>query len=396
MTGNHTNTASVKVVQRCSVISAITNAFLALIKIAFGLLGQSYALLTDGIHSFSDIIIDALVIITARLGAQPPDHNHPYGHRRIETIGTMTIALIILAVGLSLLTEAFLKLFSNTTPAHPATYIFVVAAVSVLTNEILYRYMYHQAKRIQSTLLESSAWHNRSDAITSVIVLISAAGERIGLPHMDSIAAIIISLFIIRLGGRYAWNRLKELVDSGVSEETVVLLNETIQSVPGVLSAHQLRTRLHSDWVLLDAHVQVNPKISVSEGHHIGVLVHQAIKRVLPNLLDSTIHIDVEDDDNEYDTKDTKPTRETLLAHLSEHKEALPEYDKIVSVTLHYTHNTLQIEILLPLIVLQSHSVNDINSRYSACLCKLYGVESVSILFVERSQLNNLKDGHDN
>ena len=294
---------SLQVINRCSLVSAITNAVLAALKIIFGILGFSFALLTDGIHSLSDVLIDGLVAFSAKLGHQPPDAEHPYGHRRIETLGTILVSLIILAVGLGILVENGLRLLHGTLAQKPHIIVFVVAIVSVITNETLYRYMHKKACQIKSDLLRSSAWHNRSDALTSIIVLISAAFSWFGWKQVDAIAAILISLFIIKLGAQYAWNSLRELVDSGVSNDELQTIEGAMAETPGVLSVHQLRTRLHSGKILLDAHVQVAPTISVSEGHYVGVMVHQSIRKILPNILDATIHIDVEDDDdNHYDS----------------------------------------------------------------------------------------------
>jgi cation diffusion facilitator family transporter len=375
---------TLSVINKASLLSAITNTILSILKISVGMLGFSYALLTDGIHSLSDVIIDGLVVVSARMGQAAPDTDHPYGHRRIETIGTVVVSLVILAVGLSILIENALRIVQHTASQQPATAVFVVAVISVIANEGLYRYMLKKGKEIRSKLLESSAWHNRSDAITSVVVLVSAGFSWFGWHQVDSIAAILISLFIIKMGSQYTWKSLKELIDTGVDPKLIGQLEKAICETPGVVSLHQLRTRLHAGDILLDGHVQVSPMLSVSEGHYIGVSVYQNIKKIAPHLLDATIHIDVEDDDEDYDeiTKIYQPTtRESILNHMKLNESKLPGFSQLKTLTLHYLSKKVSIDLLLPLSLLDSGQYDSLLMQYRACLCELPDIKSVAINF---------------
>jgi cation diffusion facilitator family transporter len=373
---------SLKVINRASLISALTNGALAILKIVFGIIGFSYALLTDGIHSLSDVVVDGLVVISARIGQSAPDSDHPYGHRRIETIGTIVISLIILAVGLTILVENILRLIHHTAAHRPLPVVFAVALISVIANEWLYRYMLKKSREINSQLLQSNAWHNRSDAFTSIIVIISAVFAWFGWHQVDAIAAIVISAFIIKMGAQYAWRSLKELVDTGVDPELVQKLEQAITATPGVVSLHQLRTRMHADAMLLDGHVQVDPRLSVSEGHYIGTAVYQRIREVAPNLLDATIHIDVEDDDEVYEQSIQLPeNRQQILGYMETLKDTLPGFNQLKNLTLHYLSKKIEVEILLPLSLLNHCSYDDLVLQYNACLCELSGIKSVSINF---------------
>lgn len=371
-----------QVIKRASIVSALTNTFLSILKIIFGITGYSYALFSDGVHSFSDVVIDGLVLLSARMGAAAPDVDHPYGHRRIETIGTVLVALIILGVGISMLVENALRLIHQTAIPQPLPVVFVVAIISLLANEILYRYMMKKGNEIDSPLLKSNAWHNRSDALTSIVVLIGALFAWFGWQKMDSIAAILISLLVIKMGVKYAWNCLRELIDTGLDPKLVEELKTKIQSTPGVVSIHQLRSRLHAGHVLIDGHVQVSPYLSVSEGHYIGSIVYKRIKEMVPKLLDATLHIDVEDDEDYYlSDYQPAPDRKRILEHIESHNTNLPGAEHIQALTLHYLSKQVSIEILLPLSLLDNCKYNDILLQYRTCLYELPDLKSVSITF---------------
>ena len=372
------------IINRASLVSALTNLALSILKIVFGILGFSYALVTDGIHSISDILIDGLVVISARVARNAPNKILPYGYRRIETIGTIIISLIILAVGASILWDGIDHLLHHTVTQSPTLSVFVVAAISALANEWLYRYTLKKSNDINSAILKANAWHNRSDAMTSLLVLVGAFFAHLGWNQVDTIAAIIISLFIIKMGARYTWDNIRELVDSSADPELVDQLHQAIMAIDGVVSLHQLRTRKHADKILLDGHVQVSPRISVSEGHFIGTVVYAKIKELVPNLLDATIHIDAENDDYIYKNLQAvtrTSNREQIKHQLKQHSPALPGIDGLQDLTLHYLANKVEVELLLPLSVLDTLSKSEVHSLYEGCLNQLIDIESVAINF---------------
>lgn len=374
--------SNLSLIQRASLISALANGTLAIIKIVFGLIGFSSALVSDGVHSLSDVIVDGLVVISARIGQTAPDHDHPYGHRRIETFGTIIISLIIITVGLSILIENILRILHNTPSPRPLGVVFAVALISVIANEWLYRYMLKKGQEINSRLLQSNAWHNRSDAFTSFIVIISAGFAWFGWHQVDAIAAIIIATFVIKMGVKYSWQAMRELVDTGADPKLLQKLEDAIKTTPGVIALHQLRTRMHAESMLLDGHVQVDAKLSVSEGHYIGTAVYQRIREVTPNLLDATIHIDTEDDDHTYDQA-IKPlvNRKQIVEHMETWNGALPGLKQLKNLTLHYLAKHIEVEILLPLSLLNHCTNEQLDLQYKTCLNELTGIKSVSINF---------------
>src|SRR3989338_4575878 len=206
MNNNVTKKRTILVV---SLFNASVNAFLAVVKVVFGIIGYSQALLADGIHSFSDLITDALVFFAANASQQYPDQEHPYGHQRIETLGTIIIALILIGVAGSISYEAIHHILQKTFNI-PTTPVIIVAMISIIANEILFYYSRKQGKKIQSNLLINNAWHKRSDVFISIIVLLSVIGSMLGWHWLDAVGAIIISIFILKMAITMIWHAAQE------------------------------------------------------------------------------------------------------------------------------------------------------------------------------------------
>ena len=214
------NTIKEKTILLVSLINAGVNTLLAVLKIIIGKIGYSQALIADGIHSFSDLISDALVYVAARASVQHPDQEHPYGHQRIETITTIVIGLILFAVAATLLDEAILRLIHHTFQK-PTMSVVIVAVISIVANEWLFHYSRSRGEKINSNLLISNAWHKRSDVYVSIIVLISVIGSILGWSWLDAIGAIIIAILIIKMAIAMIWQSVQELIDHGVDENTL-------------------------------------------------------------------------------------------------------------------------------------------------------------------------------
>ncbi len=329
-----------------TLISSSVNCLLALFKIVVGYVGQSQALIADGLHSFSDLITDGLVLFAARMGAQSPDKEHPYGHRRIETIGSLVIAIVLILVGLSITYDTIHHLFHHADIRKPAFSVVIVAIISVLANEGLFRYMLSQGNKINSNLLRTNAWHNRSDALVSIVVLVSVIGSMLGIFFLDSIGALIIAGLILKMGIKMIMNNIKELIDTGVDEKTLEEIDDMISKTPGVIAIHQLRTRSHSGNIFVDVHIQVSPKISVSEGHFISEQVHSTLIKAIPEIEDVTVHIDPEDD-REYMVSVDLPNRDVVVAKLKQAWANLPGYDNIQRIVLHYLKSKIHVDVYL-------------------------------------------------
>ena len=373
------NIQSKKTVLVVSVINAITNVFIAILKIFIGKIAFSQALVADGIHSFSDLISDTFVFFAANAGMKAPDKEHPYGHRRIETIASLLIACLLLSIAFSIAYEACERLLSHTffKPTWPAL---VVAILSIFANEALFYYSLTQGKKIHSSLLMSNAWHKRSDSLISIIVLLSILGGYFSIPWLDPIGALIITLLIFYVAFKMIWCAIQELIDRAADAKTIAKIKTIIQAVPGVQSLHQLRTRLHGNAIFVDVHIIVSPMISVSEGHHIGECVHFTLNEEIDAIADVVVHIDPEDDETSHPSADI-PDRPALLTQLKPHWEILPGYQGIQKITLHYLSGKLMIEIVLPFSATKEKSAETITEQYQSATKAITTIQDVIVLF---------------
>ncbi len=370
-----------KEARHVTLISAVINLWLGLIKLFFGWLGSSQALIADGVHSLSDLITDALVLFAARIGAQAADSDHPYGHGRIETAASVALAVLLIIVGLGILIDAGVHLFGFAARHKPSWYVLVIAFVSVFANEWLYRYTMKIAKRINSNLLRANAWHNRSDALSSLVVLIGVGGSLLGFTWMDALAAAIVSLMIIKMGWNIGWSSVRELVDTGLDEAMLAKIQQQITSVAGVRALHMLRTRLMAGDILVDVHILVEPRVSVSEGHYIGDQVRNALVKGVSEVKDVTVHVDPEDDEV-VPVSDKLPRRDEMLAMLQARWGDIEAFKSMQGVTLHYLSGKIHIEVLLPIeMAANRDKVADLTQQFRQAIKDQDFIASVKLLF---------------
>ncbi|MBE0486458.1 cation diffusion facilitator family transporter [Marinobacter sp.] len=330
---------------KVTIIGMVLDAVLGIIKVIGGILFNSQALLVDGIHSFTDVVSDWVVLAVMRLSRKEPDADHPYGHQRIETLGTLLLGSILIAVGAALAWENILRLLAGDELKVPGWPVLVAAAVSVLGKEWIYRYTRRVGIRIRSDLIIANAWHSRTDAFSSVVVLVSTAGAMIGFVWLDVVAAVVIALIIIHIGWKFTWDSVKELVDTGLSEEDTEMLRTIAMDTDGVRNVHELRSRRMGHDILLDIHLVVRPEISVSEGHQIGMKVVTGMRHALGNIRDINFHIDAENDEQSaHPTEPNLPSREEIRASISQALGELPPHSKL---RLHYLKNRVHLEIFL-------------------------------------------------
>ncbi len=362
-----------------SLISAVVNTLLALFKIDVGIIGYSQALIADGIHSLSDLLTDGLVVIAAHLGAQSPDKEHPYGHGRIETIGAIIISLILIFVALGITFDTLQHIIHRVHSTTPTFSVIIVAIVSVIANESLFRYTLIKDNKINSDLLRTNAWHNHSDALVSLIVLASVMGTRLGITYLDSIGALIIALLILHMGLKMIWKNIQELIDAAVDDETLEKITNIISTVPGVLSIHQLRTRSHGGNIFIDVHIQVSPNISVSEGHYISEQVHINLMKNISHIVDVTVHIDPENDTTSTPSVNL-PSREDIHRLLKVHCQNLPSFKEIRRTILHYLNGKVYIEIYLPLTAVKDEK-EKLELQYQDIVSRVKYIAKVSLYF---------------
>jgi cation diffusion facilitator family transporter len=361
---------------RVTLITALSTALLAVAKLGAGHYGQSHALFADGLHSLSDVVIDIIVIFASHYGAKQADFNHPYGHGRIETAATLGLALILFLAGIGIIWDAGKHVWGGKPAPTPDLYVLWVAVLAIILNEALFRYTLAVAKKIKSQLLQANAWHSRSDAAVSLVVLLGIGGAMIGFPRLDAVGAIFVGIMIGKMGGMLVWKSLSELVDTGVEKETLERIQEVITKIAGVKTLHQLRTRTVNNAILIDVHILVSSYISVSEGHFIGDQVIIALKK-LPDIADITVHVDPEDDETAHPSSNL-PAREEVIQMIKNHCSDLPVPEKIL---LHYLNGKLEIEITLPLSVREMFLPKDISKYYHEALNHLDAIRKISVIF---------------
>lgn len=335
-------------VRNVTLVGAMVNVVLAIGKVAAGLMSHSQSLIADGVHSLSDLISDAVVVVAAKHTSRGADEDHPYGHGRIETVATVALGIFLIAVAVGIVIDASYRLFSPERLLVPGVLALAVAAISVVAKEIMYQYTAKVARRMRSNMLRANAWHHRTDAISSVVVIIGVLGTMAGLTYLDAIAAIAVSLMIAKAGWDLGWHSVRELVDTALSPERVDSIRQSILAVDGVRAMHLLRTRTMGGNAFVDVHILVDPRLSVSEGHQISEAVRKKLLRDIEEVGDVTVHIDPEDDELSKPC-DHLPLRDQVLSRLQKHWRNTRGGDMIQQITLHYLDGKIHVDVLLPL-----------------------------------------------
>ncbi len=348
MTGPATANNRYLEARRVTLVGAGVNLVLAVIKVIVGFIGHSQALIVDGIHSLSDLATDGVVMIASKHGSRDADEEHPYGHGRIETAFTVGLGLLLLLVSLGISLDAGRRLLQPELLLHPEPLALVIALISVLSKELLYHYTIQVARRIRSTLLKANAWHHRTDALSSVVVLTGVAGAMAGFDYLDALAAVGVALMIAKIGWDVGWNAIRELVDTGLEADRVAEIRRSILAVEGVDDAHMLRTRRVGADALVDVHVQVNPRLSVSEGHQIGDYVRTKLVNNIEEVADVTVHIDPEDDDASILCQGL-PLRREFIRQLRARWSRMLNPDRIETINLHYLSGKIDVDVVLSL-----------------------------------------------
>jgi cation diffusion facilitator family transporter len=362
-----------KEAKKVTLLGAGINALLGVIKLWGGVLFHSHALVADAIHSFSDLVTDILVVFASKYGSQGADASHPYGHQRIETAATLLLSLFLIIAGGGIAWDALEEILHHQHDK-PGVFALPIALFSILANEALFHYTRQIGKRIHSDLVIANAWHHRSDAASSVVVLFGLIGSLWGFLSFDALAAIIVSLTIIKMGFNYAWNSVKELIDSAVEPQSLAQIEQVIQSVDGVKKIHQLRSRSMGGDIYIDVHILVSPNISVSEGHFIAQHVHRDLVAQIERVKDVTVHVDPEDDEITSPSYALPNRRVLELTLLHQWQAAFPEIQHWV---LHYLNGTLSIDLICAPKAEQNHELKE---RISDDLTKHPSITSIRLL----------------
>jgi len=332
-----------------TLVGSVVDLALGITKIAGGWLSHSQALVADGVHSFSDLATDVLVLYAAKHAHAEADADHPYGHARIETAATVGLGVTLILVSIGIVFNGVSALMNPQTLTAPEAWAMALAGISVVAKEAIYHYTMRYSRRLDSEMLRANAWHSRSDAISSVVVLVGVGGALLGYTYLDAVAALVVAVMIGKIGYDVTKSSVSELIDTGLDADHLEDIRDTIQSVDGVESLHLLRTRRMASRVLADVHLILSDaRVSVSEGHQISETVRAALMRRFENIADVTVHIDPEDDEHAAPGKNLG-LRDQVLNRLQGRWQHLAAAPQIRRVTLHYLNGKIHVEVELPL-----------------------------------------------
>ena len=280
-----------QVARRSTWTSVFVNITLVIFQMIVGVFAQSQALIADAIHSLSDILSDFVVLVANRHATKAADANHPFGHRRFETIASLAIGLIMLGVGLAMVYSAGLRIAQPSTIATVHLSALLVAISVLVAKELLFRYMLREAQRVRSALLVANAWHARSDAASSLVVGIGIVANIAGFPMADPIAALLVGAMIARMGGRFSLQALSDLADHAVDDSIEQQIRQALQEIPGLLGFHDLKTRKSGDMILVEVHLEFPSDMTILAAHDIS---EKACGRIMQidDILQVTTHFD--------------------------------------------------------------------------------------------------------
>ena len=288
---NDKRTIASRQIKSITYIGIVVNIALSVIKVVIGSLAGSLALLADGVHSLSDVATDAAVLLGLRLGSKGPDQSHPYGHGRAETFSAGLIALVLILVGGAMIYYAAMAIARDEVTT-PRLGVLIAAIVSIAAKEWLYRATKKIAIQSHSPVLYANAWHHRSDALSSVAVVIGFMTLEFGFGHGDQVAAIAVGLMIIWVGVRVIGDSLRELTEGAVDSETVERIREVINADSSIRQWHKLRTRTVGREVFLDLHILVDPDLNIAAAHEIAESLENALDEQISRPVNITVHIE--------------------------------------------------------------------------------------------------------
>ncbi|MDD9890835.1 MAG: cation diffusion facilitator family transporter [Gammaproteobacteria bacterium] len=333
---------------RVTLVGMWLDIVLGVSKIVGGIITQSFALVTDGIHSLTDAITDIFVLIVARIANTSADEEHQYGHGRFETLGTIVMGIIFFITAGILLYDSYQRLRYPSDLAIPALSGIGIAIVSIAGKEWIYHYTLRVATRLNSSLLRANAWHSRSDAISSIAVLIGILAAQQGYPWMDTVAGIFVALIIAKIAWELCADSLKELVDTSIPPQRRRQIEECIISTSGIMGVTSIRSRQSGGKIILEVHLLVSPRISVSEGHRLGEKVTKALCGSFSDISDVIVHIDPETHEQHLlpgSHYTHLPDREELLEIVHQQWQELAIDTEIETISLHYLEEAVEIEI---------------------------------------------------
>ncbi len=281
-----------KIIRRLSGVGIIGNVILVVFKFYAGIVGKSEAMVSDAVHSLSDVLATFVAFIGMRLSRREADSDHPYGHERFECLASLVLGIILLVTGLGIGVNGVRTIISGdySSIATPSIIAMVAAVVSILTKEGMFWYTRYYAKKINSSVFMADAWHHRSDALSSIGSLIGIAGARLGFPVMDSIACVAICICILKVAYDVLKDSISKMMDTSCGDEWDNNMTEFIEAQPGVEKVDLLQSRKFGEKVYLDVEIAIDGNLSLSDAHDIAEKVHERVEEKFPSIKHIMIH----------------------------------------------------------------------------------------------------------
>ncbi len=282
-----------KITVKVSVITIIMNALLTVFKLFAGIFGASYALISDAVHSASDVFSTIIVIIGVKLSAKKADKKHQFGHERFECVAAILLAVVLFATGVGIGYTGVVNIVKGAYNSFeiPKIIALIAAAVSIVVKELMFWYTMSAAKKVNSSALKADAWHHRSDSLSSIGSLVGVIGAMCGVPIMDSIACIVISLLIIKAAVQIFIDAVKKMTDEACEEKTESEIRNYIECCEGVIRVDELMTRMFGNRIYVIAEIACQPDISLFDAHSIAETVHKGIEDNFPLVKHITVHV---------------------------------------------------------------------------------------------------------
>ena len=303
-------TAELKMAMKVSAVSIFVNVLLSLFKLFAGIIAHSGAMVSDAIHSASDVFSTIVVMIGVHLSGQKSDKEHPYGHERMECVAAILLAVILAATGIGIGWSAVKSIATHSikagtaqaqnvqahsVQAHsvliPGVLALAAAIISIITKEAMYWYTRYYAKKADSSAMMADAWHHRSDAMSSIGALVGIAASRMGYPIMDSVASLVICIFIEKAAFDIFKDAVDKMVDKACDEETQKAICDCVQKQPGVERIDMLRTRVFGNKIYVDIEIGVDGEKTLTKAHEVAQNVHDSIEKVFPKVKHIMVHV---------------------------------------------------------------------------------------------------------
>ncbi|MFO7898863.1 MAG: cation diffusion facilitator family transporter [Planctomycetota bacterium] len=293
---HHDHVPGLRDARRVTLAAIALNLFLTVVKFACGVLGRSQALVADGVHSLSDSTTDIAVLVGMRYWSRPPDESHPHGHGRIETIVSLAIGVVLALIAVGITYDALSGLLEEHPP--PRWVALIAAGASIVCKEIIYRWTTRVGRRIKSTALIANAWHHRSDSLSSIPVVIAVLVAKIdpAWAFVDHVAAVVVSVFVLRAAWSIGWPGLKELAETAAPRGVRERIEQVALETAGVELVHALRTRYVGGGLHADLHVGVPEELNVRQGHDISERVKNRLIEEVPDVVDVVVHLEPAED----------------------------------------------------------------------------------------------------